>query len=184
MSGLNSIAVFCGSSDGIDDSYVQLARALGDKLARDGITVVYGGGNSGLMGAVADAAMQAGGEVIGVIPGGLFGNGISADGVTRLEEVDDMHARKARMYELADGFIGLPGGLGTLEEVFEAATWSQLGLHGDKTKQVVLLANDGFWDPIHQLLDTATDAGFVRTSTRGIVSAASTIDEAIEQLSG
>lgn len=177
---LASVAVFCGSSNGVDQHYLDLAGELGAVLAAEGITMVYGGGNSGLMGAVADGTMRAGGEVTGVIPGGLFTNGIDGDHVTSLEVVDDMHERKARMYELSDGFIGLPGGLGTFEEVFEAATWTQLGLHaGKRDKTVVLLDRDGFWDPVHQILDRANRDGFVRDANRAIIRRASTIDEAL-----
>ena len=118
-----------------------------------------------------------------MIPGGLFTNGIHQDQVTRLEIVEDMHKRKARMYELADGFIGLPGGLGTFEEVFEAATWTQLGLHGQgRSKTVVLLDRDGFWAPVHALLDQAASAGFVRDRNRAIIRSASSIDEALDLL--
>jgi len=120
----------------------------------------------------------------GVIPGGLFANGIDPTSVTRLETVADMHERKARMYELSDGFIGLPGGLGTFEEVFEAATWTQLGLHrgSSQSKQIVLLDEDGFWDGATALLDRAVDGGVLRTQNRPIVQATSSIDGALEIL--
>lgn len=177
---LKGIAVFCGSSNGVEQHYLDLATELGTTLAGHGITMVYGGGNSGLMGAVARGTMEAGGEVIGVIPGGLFTNGIDDGDVTTLEIVEDMHERKTRMYELSNGFIGLPGGLGTLEEVFEAATWTQLGLHaGQRDKTVVLLDRDGFWDPIAQILDRANEGGFIRDKNRAIIRRAATIDEAL-----
>ena len=135
------------------------------------------------MGAVAQATMEAGGEVTGVIPGGLFSNGIPEDEVTTLEVVADMHQRKARMYELSDGFVGLPGGLGTFEEVFEAATWTQLGLHaGGRSKTIVLLDEDGFWDGAHALLDKATASGVLTKTNRPIIQGASTIDEALQIL--
>lgn len=172
--------MFCGSSDKVADHYLTLAGHVGAELAAANITMVYGGGNSGLMGAVARGTMQAGGQVTGVIPGGLFTNGIDDNDVTTLEVVEDMHERKARMYALSDGFIGLPGGLGTFEEVFEAATWTQLGLHeGQRDKTVVLLDEDGFWDPVHGILDRANQAGFVRDANRAIIRRASSIDEAL-----
>lgn len=159
-----------------------MATQVGTALGSRGIRVVYGGGHSGLMGAVAAATMQAGGEVIGVIPRGLFTNGIDADGITSLEVVDDMHQRKARMYELADGFIGLPGGFGTFEEVFEAATWTQLGLHADGPKPVVLLDTDQYWKPIHDLIDHANSAGFISDTNRQIIAGASSIEQALTLL--
>lgn len=178
--GIVSVAVFCGSSDDADPASIDLAHRLGERLAHERLQLIYGGGHSGLMGAVAQAAMEAGGQVTGVIPGGLFTNGIAADEVTTLEVVADMHERKARMYALSDGFIGLPGGLGTMEEVFEAATWTQLGLHSaGRAKTVVLLDEDGFWDGAHVLLDRARRSGVLTDRNRRIVQGASTIDEAL-----
>ena len=180
---LKSVAVFCASSNDADPSYIDLAQRVGQRLAHERIILVYGGGYSGLMGAVAQATMEAGGEVTGVIPGGLFSNGIPEDEVTTLEVVADMHQRKARMYELSDGFIGLPGGLGTFEEVFEAATWTQLGLHaGGRSKTVVLLDEDGFWDGAHALLDKATAGGVLTKTNRPIIQGASSIDETLRVL--
>lgn len=180
---LNSVAVFCASSNDANPAYIDLAQRVGQRLAHERLTLIYGGGHSGLMGAVAQGTMEAGGEVTGVIPGGLFSNGIPEDEITTLEVVADMHQRKARMYELSDGFIGLPGGLGTFEEVFEAATWTQLGLHaGGRAKTVVLLDEDGFWDGAHALLDNATAGGVLTEANRPIIQAASTIDEAIRLL--
>jgi uncharacterized protein (TIGR00730 family) len=180
---LNSVAVFCASSNDADPAYIDLAQRVGQRLAHERLALVYGGGHSGLMGAVAQAAMEAGGKVTGVIPGGLFTNGIPEDEVTTLEVVADMHQRKARMYELSDGFIGLPGGLGTFEEVFEAATWTQLGLHaGGRPKTVVLLDEDGFWDGAHALLDRASSGGVIKDKNRRIIEGASSIDEAIDIL--
>ena len=183
MIKLNSVAVFCASSNDADPAYIDLAQRVGQRLAHERLTLVYGGGHSGLMGAVAQAAMEAGGKVTGIIPGGLFTNGIPEDEVTTLEVVADMHQRKARMYELSDGFIGLPGGLGTFEEVFEAATWTQLGLHaGGRPKTVVLLDEDGFWDGAHALLDRASAGGVIKDKNRRIVEGASSIDEALHIL--
>jgi len=180
---LKSVAVFCASSNDAEPSYIDLAQRVGQRLAHERLRLVYGGGHSGLMGAVAQATMEAGGEVTGVIPGGLFTNGIPEDEVTTLEVVADMHQRKARMYELSDGFIGLPGGLGTFEEVFEAATWTQLGLHaGGRAKTMVLLDEDGFWDGAHALLDKATSGGVLTEKNRPIIQGASTIDQALRIL--
>lgn len=177
---LDSVAVFCGSSNDANPAYINLAQRVGERLAHERLRLVYGGGHSGLMGAVAQAAMEGGGEVTGVIPGGLFTNGIPEDEVTTLEVVADMHQRKARMYELSDAFIGLPGGLGTFEEVFEAATWTQLGLHaGGRAKTIVLLDEDGFWQGAHALLDQAMSGGVLQAQNRPIVQAASTIDQAL-----
>ena len=180
MSVVRSVGVFCGSSSNVDDAYLALASELGRSLAHEGIAIVYGGGDSGLMGAVAQAAMEAGGHVTGVLPAGLFTNGIDGEKITNLELVGDMHQRKFRMYELADAFIGLPGGLGTFEEVFEAATWSQLGLHaGGHRKPVVLLDHNGYWKPVHDLLDRATADHFMRADTRAIVRDARSVADAL-----
>ena len=182
VGGLRHVAVFCGSSDDVDDAYLELANTVGRTLAREGIGLVYGGGASGLMGAAATGAMAAGGTVIGVIPAGLFSNGIAHADITTLEEVADMHERKARMYDLADGFIGLPGGMGTFEEVFEAATWTQLGLHGGRAKPVTLLDRGDYWAPVGQLLDRAFADGFMAADTRAIVDLTSTVDAALDSL--
>ena len=183
VSDLTRVAVFCGSSDAVDKRYLELAFGVGRALAEAEIAVVYGGGATGLMGAAASGAMSAGGTVFGVIPAGLFANGIDHADVTTLEEVADMHERKARMYDLADGFIGLPGGMGTFEEVFEAATWTQLGLHGgDRAKPVTLLDRGDYWRPVGELLDRAFADGFMAEDTRAIVDLTSTIDEAIASL--
>jgi len=180
---LNSVAVFCASSNDAKPAYLDLASRVGQALAHEQLRLIYGGGISGLMGAVAQATMEGGGEVTGVIPGGLFTNGIPEDKVTTLEVVADMHQRKARMYELSDGFIALPGGLGTFEEVFEAATWTQLGLHvAGRPKTMVLLDEDGFWDGAHALLDQAIAGGVIKAKNRSIVQGAKTIDEALRIL--
>ena len=183
MKRIKSVAVFCGSSNDALPGYLDLAQRVGQQLAHERLTLVYGGGHSGLMGAVAQGVMEAGGEVTGVIPGGLFTNGIPEDEVTTLEVVADMHERKARMYELSDGFLGLPGGLGTFEEIFEAATWTQLGLHTNAAaKNVVLLDEDGFWDGAHALLDQATQGGVLTATNRPIIQGAKTIADALRKL--
>jgi uncharacterized protein (TIGR00730 family) len=163
---MQRICVFCGSNTGGRPSYVALARALGAELAGRKIGLVFGGGRVGLMGAIADAALDAGGEVIGVIPRALATKELAHERATELHVVDSMHARKAKMAELADGFIALPGGLGTLEELFEVLTWAQLGMHG---KPVGLLDADDYYAPLLHFLDHARDHGFIRPEHRGLL---------------
>lgn len=158
--------MFCGSSPGASAVYADAAATVARELVGAGLEVVYGGNASGLMGAVADAAVAAGGSVTGVLPTALFDVEMPHRGLTRLVEVGSMHERKQRMYELADAFVGLPGGLGTLEEVAEIATWSQLGIHD---KPIVLLDLDGFWSPLLAWLDHAVGAGFIKPANRSIV---------------
>ncbi|HEX7097522.1 MAG TPA: TIGR00730 family Rossman fold protein, partial [Acidimicrobiales bacterium] len=141
----------------------------------------YGGAAVGIMGALADAALAAGGDVIGVIPDGLFSREVPHKNLTEQHVVADMHARKALMYRLADGFIALPGGYGTLDELFEATTWNYLRLH-EPRKPITLLDDDGFWDPLVALVDSMTDAGFVKPSARRILQRASSPAEAIKAL--
>ena len=141
MVTVRAVCVFCGSSAPADPRYRDVARALGALIARRNVTLVYGGGSVGLMGELANAALAQSGRVIGVIPAGLFAREVCHTGLTELREVTSMHERKQLMYDLSDGFIALPGGLGTLEELAEVATWSQLGLH---SKPVVLLNVGGF----------------------------------------
>jgi uncharacterized protein (TIGR00730 family) len=151
------VAVFTGSASG-PDPIVDEVRRFAQELARAGVDIVYGGGRVGLMGVVADAALAAGGQVIGVMPGHLVDRELAHRGLSRFEVVADMHERKARMAALADAFIALPGGAGTLEEIFEAWTWSQLGLH---QKPVALLNIDGFFDALLQQLDVMAETGFL-----------------------
>lgn len=162
---LKRVCVFCGSSDGARSSYREAAAMLGQVLAARRIGVVYGGGNIGLMGALADAALGAGGEVIGVIPEHLVNKELAHRGVD-LRIVHSMHERKALMADLADAFIALPGGYGTLEEFCEVLTWSQLGLHA---KPCGLLNVDGYYDSLLGLFDHAVAEGFVRPPSRDIV---------------
>lgn len=163
---LRSICVFCGASTGNLAIYREAAENLGRTLAQQGIRLVYGGGAVGLMGIVADAAMVAGGEVIGIIPQSLKRAEVGHNGLTRLEVVDGMHARKARMAELSDGFIALPGGLGTLEELFEVWTWGQLGYHA---KPLGLLDVNNFYSKLGNFLDHLVDEGFVRAEHRAML---------------
>ena len=174
-----SVCVFCGSSTPADTRYRQMARDMGTTLAQRGISLVYGGGHVGLMGELADAALAGGGHVIGVLPVGLFSREIGHTGLTELHEVASMHERKQLMYDLADGFIALPGGLGTLEELAEAATWTQLGLHA---KPVVLLDVDGYWNALVAQLDRMVDAGLLNEDNRGIVRRACSPSEALAAL--
>lgn len=163
---LRRVCVYAGSNPGGDPAYVTAAARLGTVLAQRGIGVVYGGGQVGLMGAVADAAMIAGGEVIGVLPRALDEREIGHTGITELRVVGSMHERKALMAELADAFVALPGGLGTLEELVEAATWSQLGIHD---KPVGLLDVARYWHELERLLDHAVRERFLRGENRRLV---------------
>ena len=160
---MKRICVFCGASPGRDAAYREAAVAFGGLLARRGIGLVFGGGHVGLMGAVADAALAAGGEAIGVIPRGLEARELGHRGLTELRVVGSMHERKATMASLADGFVALPGGMGTLEEAAEALTWSQLGIH---RKPVGLLDVAGYWSPLVAFLDHAVAEGFLRPDQR------------------
>ncbi|MBD3735676.1 MAG: TIGR00730 family Rossman fold protein [Pseudomonas balearica] len=176
---LRSICVFCGASTGTDPVYREAAAAMGRTLAEQGITLVYGGGAVGLMGVVADAALAAGGEVIGIIPQSLKDAEIGHPGLTRLEIVDGMHARKARMAELADAFIAMPGGLGTLEELFEVWTWGQLGYHA---KPMGLLDTNHFYAKLSHFLDHLVAEAFVRPQYREMLQRGDTPDALLERL--
>jgi len=170
------VAVYCGSADGNDPAYLAEARALGAAIAVAGLGLVYGGANAGLMGAVADAALAGGAEVIGVLPDVLAGKEIAHAGLTRLEFVSTMHERKARMAELADAFLILPGGYGTLEELLEVVTWAQLRLHA---KPVILINTSGYWDGLLAFLDTAVAAGFLKQKNRDLMRVATNAAEAV-----
>ncbi|HND23494.1 MAG TPA: TIGR00730 family Rossman fold protein [Zoogloea sp.] len=163
---MKRICVFCGSRPGSRPEYRAAAEFLGTTLAERGIELVYGGGNVGLMGVVADACLAAGGRVVGVIPRALLDWEVGHEGLTRLEVVDSMHTRKARMAELADGFIALPGGLGTFEELFEILTWAQLGFHA---KPVGLLDTAGYYLPLLQMIERGVAEGFMKAENRGLL---------------
>ena len=163
---MNSICVFCGSSPGNNPAYAEAASRLGRILAERGTTLVYGGGHVGLMGVVADAALEAGGEVIGVMPRSLVDREIGHKGLTKLHVVGSMHERKALMSELSDGFVALPGGNGTLEEFFEVLTWAQLGEHG---KPCGLLNVAGYYDPLLRVFDQMVEKDFLRGAHRKLV---------------
>lgn len=160
------LCVFCGSSTGADPKYWHAARELGTTLAENGTAVVFGGGKVGLMGALADAALERGGEVIGVIPRALATKELAHDGVTKLHIVESMHERKALMADLSDGFIAMPGGLGTLEELFEVLTWAQLGIH---SKPCGLLNVGGYYDLLIAFLDFTVRQQLLKSEHRSII---------------
>ena len=160
---LHRVCVYCASNDGARPEYLAAARALGTLLAERDLALVYGGGRVGLMGAIADAALAAGGEVIGVIPHALVQREVAHNGLTALHVVDSMHERKSLMAELSDAFIALPGGLGTLEEFFETWTWAQLGVH---RKPVGLLDVAQYWQSLVKMLEHAEAEGFLRGTPR------------------
>ena len=163
---MKRVCVFCGSRNGTRDQYVAAARRMGEALARRGIGLVYGGGGIGLMGVLADAAVSAGGDVVGVIPEALMAREVAHRGLTDLRVVASMHERKALMAELADAFVALPGGFGTLEEFCESLTWAQLGIH---RKPCGLLNVEGFFDPLLLLFDHAVRERFVSPDHRSLV---------------
>jgi uncharacterized protein (TIGR00730 family) len=163
---VRSVCVFCGSSPGTEPAYRDNARALGRTLAENGVRLVYGGGHVGLMGVVADAALAAGGEVVGVIPKALLEREIAHSGLTDLRVVDSMHERKALMSDLSEGFVALPGGTGTLEEFFEVLTWAQLGEH---RKPCGILNAAGYYDPLLSVFDHMVAKGFLSEGHRAMV---------------
>jgi len=173
------VCVFCGASSGRLAAYADAARALGASLAARGLGLVYGGGRVGLMGAVADAALAAGAEVIGVIPQELVDRELAHGGLTELRVVGSLHERKALMAELADGFVALPGGFGTLDELLEQLTWSQLGLHA---KPVGLLDVAGYWRPLVELARHATEEGFVREADLASIAVADEAGALLDRL--
>lgn len=164
---IKSICVYCGASRGVSDTFTKIAQDLGRELGERGIRLVYGGGGIGLMGAVADATIAAGGEVIGIIPQHLERAELGHRGLTELKIVDTMHTRKRMMFDLSDAFVILPGGMGTLDETFEMITWRQLGMHD---KPVILINHEGYWDPFLALVDHVIDKGFARPAARQLFS--------------
>jgi uncharacterized protein (TIGR00730 family) len=163
---LSAVAVYCGSNYGNDPAYAAAAASLGGTLAERGIRLVYGGGQVGLMGVVADAALENGGQVLGVITEALVAKEVSHRGLARLQVVGTMHERKAAMADAADAFVMLPGGFGTLDEFFEVVTWTQLGIHA---KPCGILDVAGFFAPLRTLLDGAVAAGFVHPAHRDMI---------------
>lgn len=176
---MQSICVFCGAAFGKRPVYTEAAEALGRTLAEQQLTLVWGGGKVGLMGVVADAALAAGGETVGVIPGFMVEKELAHPDSTELIEVDSMHSRKALMAERADGFIALPGGFGTLDELFEILTWAQLHIHA---KPIGLLNVDGYFDPLLAWVDHAEREGFIRASHRQLFHVADSAAALLEQM--
>ncbi|RXM43596.1 TIGR00730 family Rossman fold protein [Flavobacterium sp. YO64] len=176
---MKRITVFCASSFGTEKIYEEQAIALGKTLAEQNIELVYGGANVGLMGAVADGALNAGGKVIGVLPNFLRSKEIAHLGLTELILVESMHERKTKMNELCDGVIALPGGFGTLEELFEMLTWAQLGLH---KKPIAILNVNGFYDALIALLQTMTEKGLLKEVNQKMLLVSETIDDLLYQM--
>ena len=181
MPSIARICVFCGASPGVDPAYLDLARAVGEGLAGRGIGLVYGGGRVGLMGAVADAALDAGGSVVGVIPQGLVERELAHPGLTELRVVGSLHERKAVMADLADAFIALPGGLGTLEELAEVVSWAQLELHA---KPIGLLDDGRYWSDLLAWVDHAVEEGFIAPAHRALLTRATDLDALLAALAG
>lgn len=173
-----NICVYCGSSEGKDPGIPEMARNFGTELARRNIGLVYGGSSLGVMGVLADAVMREGGRVTGVIPKNLFSKEVAHTGITELMTVKDMHERKYTMADLSDAFIALPGGFGTMEELFEIITWNQIGIH---QKPVSLLNYNGFYNSLLDMIRYAHKTGFIRKKNLGILQVASTVEECIEQ---
>jgi uncharacterized protein (TIGR00730 family) len=176
---MNRLAVYCGSASPADPRYIELARDVGRGLAERGIGVVYGGGRLGLMGAVASGALEAGGEVIGVIPGALANSEVANHDCTELRTVSGMHERKQAFTDLSDGFVTIPGGVGTMDELWEAVSWSQLGYHA---KPVGLLNAFGFYDHLIAFNRHMIETGFIRPAHAGIILADETLDGLLEQM--
>ncbi|MDX2430244.1 MAG: TIGR00730 family Rossman fold protein [Bacteroides sp.] len=176
---MNSIAVYCGSSSGVNGIYRDQAAHLGKMLAERGTEVIFGGGKVGLMGILADAALKAGGRVTGIIPGFLHIKEVAHDGLSKMITVDNMHERKALIFDKSDGFIALPGGFGTLDELFEMLTWAQLGLH---QKAVGILNVNGYYDSILKGVDTMVEEGFLKTDNREIIQVSGEADELLQMM--
>ena len=170
------LCVYCGTNTGTSPAYLEAATGLGSAMAARGVGLVYGGGRLGLMGAVADAVLAGGGNVVGVIPESLVRAELAHPGLTSLEVADSMHSRKARMAELCDGFIALAGGFGTFEELLEVLTWNQLGFI---RKPVVLFDVEGFYAPLIEMFTSAVAAGFIRPEHAALAQRASTVDEVL-----
>lgn len=166
MNTIRSVCVYCGSSPGRDETYIKAGHLLGRSIAKSGLRLIYGGGTKGIMGAVAEGALKAGGKVTGIIPRFLINREATETALNRLDELvitDNMHERKHRMFEKSDAFVALPGGIGTVEEIVEIMTWAQLGHH---RKPIVFGNVGGFWDPMLALLDHMATEGFIHTAQR------------------
>jgi len=178
---MKSLCVYCGSNSGAKPAYAEAAVALGTRMARDGVRLVYGGGNIGLMGTVADAVLAAGGEVTGVIPRQLVDMEVAHLGLTELEVVGSMHERKSRMFDLADAFVALPGGFGTLEEIVEMLTWRQLGIG---TKPCAILDVGGYWAPLVAMMDRMVEDRFLHPAQRDDLWTGRDIDAMLDWMRG
>ena len=176
---MKRITVFCGSSFGTDEIYTEQAALLGQTLAKQNIELVYGGANVGLMGAVADGCLNEGGKVIGVLPDFLRSKEIAHTGLTELILVESMHERKTKMNDLCDGVIALPGGFGTLDELFEMITWAQLGLH---KKPIAILNINGFYDSLIELLQTMTDKGLLKEANQKMLLVSDDIEDLLDKM--
>jgi uncharacterized protein (TIGR00730 family) len=176
---MKRITVFCGSSFGTEEIYKEQAELLGKTLAKQNIGLVYGGANVGLMGAVADGALSENGAVIGVLPGFLRSKEIAHQGLTELILVESMHERKTKMNDLCDGIIALPGGFGTLEELFEMLTWAQLGLH---KKPIAILNINGFYDSLLELLQTMSEKGLLKEANQKMLLVSEDIEDLLNQM--
>ena len=179
MGEIQNICVFCGSSEGDDPVHAEAARALGQAMAKRGLGLVYGAGNIGLMGVLADAVLATSGRAVGVIPGKLVDRELAHQGLDELLVVKTMHERKAKMHELSDAFISLPGGIGTMEEFFEAVTWRQLDYHA---KPIALLNVNGFYDRIEQFFETMLSAGVLRPKHAELFFAETDADRLLDRL--
>jgi uncharacterized protein (TIGR00730 family) len=179
VKNLDQLAVYCGSAPGTDPAFADATRATAAAMVREHVQLVYGGGRLGLMGLIADTVLELGGEVYGVIPQALVDIEVAHPSVTELHIVETMHERKAKMTELADGFLALPGGIGTLDELFEAWSWNALGYH---KKPFCLLNVDGFWDGMIEFIDHATQSGFLSAQRRSQLLVAETPEQALEML--
>ena len=179
MNNVKRLAVYCGSAPGTDPMFADATRATAAAMVNNGVDLVYGGGRLGLMGLIADSVLELGGHVYGVIPEALVNLEVAHTGVTELYHVPNMHERKAKMTDLADAFIALPGGIGTFDELFEAWSWNALGYHA---KPFCLLNVAGFWDGMIGFIDHATESGFLSASRRKQLLVASTPEEALELL--
>ena len=179
MNNIKRLAVYCGSAPGSQSVFAEATRATAQAMVRRGVELVYGGGRLGLMGLVADSVLELGGQVYGVIPAALIELEVAHEGVTELHRVETMHERKAKMTELADAFLALPGGIGTLDELFEAWSWNALGYHA---KPFCLLNVEGFWDGLIEFMDQATASGFLSQQRRSQLLVARTPEEALELL--
>ncbi|MBL8708169.1 MAG: TIGR00730 family Rossman fold protein [Rhodospirillaceae bacterium] len=179
MTPISSLCVYCGSSRGSNPAFAALATELGREMAARGVRLIYGGGRVGLMGICADAVMAGGGEVIGVIPQHLQDREVGHTGLTELKVVDNMHTRKRMMFDYSDAFCVLPGGLGTLEELFEVVTWRQLGIHD---KPIIVLNADGYWDRLVAMIDGIIEDGFAQPAVRQFFSVANSVGRLFDLL--